>query len=380
MNIQSMSSVHKTKVRTGQKARTNHIRDNSRRQAMVDVYNKESIIKSVALKTLMRFSAVARREFALPGRVLPHCRDSKSTATTTKDWAEGRGIASSDADSESSSLDLSSTVPTEQSTSPGRVRNSTGRRQLTLSLDGVENPSNETVFWTLKWMMDNAEASNELIPYAPDLDKLDFEDLVDFYQASLALQLLPVPKHISAALMKRVTEQPPTPEMFQTLSSYVPAGNVVIDCAIDSFFRHWSDGKYSHEQLAKIEYIMRKEGNEALRQRRDHIFSVTNIKSDRGREQNEPHKREISRQSRLEKIAQKDRRQSGSNLAMPQKDSLQRTGLKRKDWRRRTDAHSSPTWTFPTRESRNSVMLEDLVELSATVNIAQAMSELKVNG
>ncbi|CZT24886.1 uncharacterized protein RCC_10614 [Ramularia collo-cygni] len=280
MDTQTVVIGYGTKVRVGKKARINHARP-SRQQEMVDVYNDECFISAVPLKTLVRFSAAAATSFPRPakapsGKIGAFAARSPGSSTESSSDAAG-------SESGFSQADTTCTQPTEFSISSNvRVR---GRRRkcLVLMMEGAENPSNKTVKWALKWMMDNAEAKDDLVPYAPDLDKLAFADLLDFYQASLVLELRPIPRHITAAIMKRVSDQPPTLNMFQDLACYVPVENVVIDRAINSYLEHRDEGCYTESQLYAFEDFLNEEGKELFNQKYNNICRMVAAKKARDR-------------------------------------------------------------------------------------------------
>lgn len=171
------------------------------------------------------------------------------------------------------------TEPTQQSTSFDEPNHSSGRKQLILIMEHAENPSNEAVTWTLKWMTDNAQADQTLLPYAPDVQTLDFENLIDFYQTSLVLQLRPAPRHVKKEVMKRLTDQPPTLDVLRDVYTYLPMGDPALDRAISSIHDHWCAGAYATWQLDRMQAYVR--DNPALKRRRDFVFASIRVRKER---------------------------------------------------------------------------------------------------
>lgn len=233
---------------------------------MVDVYNNKTFVAAVPLKLLLRFSATALDKFPKPIKLSAGVGAGPSMGSSN-----ASGSQAVFGDSGSSRAASPSSQATDVTTESIRTP---GRKCLTLILDGAENPTNDSVKWTLKWMEDNAQADKDLLPYAPNLRKLDFENLVDFYQASLVLGLKPAPIHILDEIMKRLSDRPPTPAMMGAVASYIPIGNAVIERAITSYHHYRSAGRYDKRNLDGIEMVMNAQGNELFLERRTKIFAI----------------------------------------------------------------------------------------------------------
>jgi hypothetical protein len=236
---------------------------------LVDVYNVDEFIQAIPLKTLVRFSAVAKKTFPRPlkqARVksLTALKSSTSNPSSTEPASpRDSGYHGSPTQAADPTTDFSTgaglTLP------PPIIRSGPkGRKQLKLFLDAIEMPSNGAIQVALKWMNDNAAVhdSAPLLEYGPtSLKDCQLIDLIDYYQAALCFDLCPFPKRLKVEILQRLTNHRPNVNAFRQLARFLPLDDSAVKRVVNSFHDFWRAKEYTSEELHEFDVFLAQEEN-----------------------------------------------------------------------------------------------------------------------
>ncbi|CAK4020228.1 Hypothetical predicted protein [Lecanosticta acicola] len=291
---------------------------------MVSVYNGDDFVQKIPLKLLFRFSDAARQAFPKP----PKGADSQRNSQATQADNEQDAVASAsmrlspDASSKSTSWadEVSSIVSTKGGPSPVSTesvarssadtaftdftytkpamrasparsqspapfvrtipRDAHGHRMLKLDLQAKEMPTNQAVADVLKWMKDNEDVPRDgrLLEFAPpNLDDVLLENLVDYYQAVLALGMMPFPHRLRKAILDRITREGIDFETFRNITGWVPSQDVVVTRAINVYLNLKKRGAYTSEDLRQFEHVLSQPDSEELQAKVEEIRNTREV-------------------------------------------------------------------------------------------------------
>ncbi|KXT04190.1 hypothetical protein AC578_98 [Pseudocercospora eumusae] len=253
-------------TREGKKiANTDRPSQKRRHEEMVEIYVADEFVQNMPLRLLRRFSGAAKERFP------------------TQEGTPSRSAKSRQADSK---IDFGG--DSKASTSP--PRSPKGKKQMEIYLEGVEEadyPRITFVKEALNWMKSNDGESENLIDYGPsELSETGFLELLESYQAVVALQICP-PSVINALrteLKNRVTEAVPedVEYMLRDVTKYLPVEDAVTVRAITAAWDRWSDYVYTKDEWLGIKELLLNSENDALARKAKGIFDYrTNAKKKR---------------------------------------------------------------------------------------------------